>query len=124
MFKRKRTDESVSPLTYTNVMLLEDALLSVWEQAMVKHATSVELEGKIFPVKKTSQHHLRQIDFVYQGDDLRGLEQNPRTGSRWAQMARDGKKVMQFLNGKSYVGVVVDGKVKIYRRLTKRPKRE
>jgi len=45
---------------------------------------------------------------------LRGLGQNPDTKSKWAAMAREGKKVMQFLDGGRYVAVVVDGKVKTY----------
>ena len=32
-----------------------------------------------------------------------------------AQLARPGKKVMQFLSEGRYVAVVVDGKVKLYR---------
>jgi hypothetical protein len=43
-----------------------------------------------------------------------GLEQNPDTKSRWAQMARAGKKVMQFLSEGRYVANVVDGKVTLY----------
>src|ERR1700676_1693131 len=43
-----------------------------------------------------------------------GLEQNPQTKSRWAQMARSGKKMMQFLSEGRYVAKVVDGKVKFY----------
>jgi hypothetical protein len=34
--------------------------------------------------------------------------------SKWAAMAREGKKVMQFLDGGRYVAVVVDGKMKTY----------
>jgi len=45
---------------------------------------------------------------------LRGLEQNPKTESRWAQLARAGHKVMQFLSAGRYIGNVVDGKVTIY----------
>jgi hypothetical protein len=36
------------------------------------------------------------VDFVLDGNEIRGLEQNPETKSRWAQMARSGEKVMQF----------------------------
>ena len=54
---------------------------------------------------------MRQVDFVFDGNEVRGLEQNPETKSRWAQMARAGKKVMQFLAGGRYVANVVDGKV-------------
>jgi hypothetical protein len=95
-------------------MTLEDALLAVWDQALVRDAKSVHLEGKKFPVKKTSQHRLRQVDFTFEGQDLRGLEQNPETKSRWAQLAREGKQVMQFLSGRSYIAVAFDGKLKMY----------
>jgi hypothetical protein len=57
---------------------------------------------------------LRQVDFAFDGQELRGLEQNPETRSRWAQMARAGNKVMQFLSRGRYLAVVVDGKVTPY----------
>jgi len=44
-------------------------------------------------------------------------EQNPETKSRWAQLAREGKKVMQFLSGGRYVANVVDGKATVYWKL-------
>ena len=47
---------------------------------------------------------------------LRGLEQNPNTGSRWAELARVGTKVLQFLDSGRYVAHVVDGEVKFYGR--------
>jgi hypothetical protein len=43
------------------------------------------------------------------------LEQNPNTKSRWAKLAREGKHVMQFLEAGRYIGVVVDGKVQVYK---------
>jgi hypothetical protein len=54
------------------------------------------------------------VDFVFDGSEFRGLEQNPQTKSQWAQMARSGKKVMQFLNEGRYMANVVDGKVTFY----------
>jgi hypothetical protein len=51
---------------------------------------------------------------VFDGKEIRGLEQNPDTKSRWAAMARDGKKVMQFISEGRHVANVVDGKVTIY----------
>jgi hypothetical protein len=42
------------------------------------------------------------------------VEQNPSTNSRWAKLAREGKKVMQFLVDGRYVAGVVDGKVTLY----------
>ena len=51
---------------------------------------------------------------MFEGNEIRGLEQNPQAKSRWAQMARSGKKVMQFLSDGRYAANVVDGKVKFY----------
>ena len=69
-----------------------------------------------YPVRRTPKHGLRQVDFVFDGTEIRGLEQNPDTKSRWAQMARSGKKVMQFLSEGRYVANVVEGKVTLYGR--------
>ena len=93
---------------------LEDTLISVWRQAMVEDANVVTLEDVKFPVRRTSRSRLREVDFQFEGHELRGLEQNPATGSRWAQLARQGKKVMQFLKQRRYVAVVVDGKVQFF----------
>jgi hypothetical protein len=59
---------------------------------------------------------LREVDFRFEGKTLRGLEQNPKTTSRWARLAQEGKKVMQFLDAGRYIAVVVDGKVQFYGR--------
>jgi hypothetical protein len=93
---------------------LEETLISVWEQALVDNAGSVKLENRSFPVRRTSRSRLREVDFQFEGHELRGLEQNPETASRWAQLARKGKKVMQFLEQRRYIAVVVDGKVRLY----------
>jgi hypothetical protein len=93
---------------------LEETLISVWRQAMLEDAKVVTLQNEKFPVRRTSRSRLREVDFQFEGHDLRGLEQNPETGSRWAQLARHGKKVMQFLKQRRYVAVVVDGKVQFY----------
>lgn len=117
-------------------MTLEEALVEVWRQALVEGAENVELGGEKFPVRETPGKHLREVDFVLEGQPspktvrnrndasskhirdtrivLRGLEQNPNTESRWAKLARAGHKVMQFLSAGRYVGVVVDGKVTLY----------
>jgi hypothetical protein len=56
------------------------------------------------------------VDVILEGNEIRGLEQNPATRSEWAKLAREGKRVMQFLSEGRYVAVVVDGKVRIYGR--------
>jgi hypothetical protein len=93
---------------------LEEAMVEVWRQALAEGARTVELGGEKFPVRETPRKHLHEVDFVFQGQSLRGLEQNPNTESRWAKLARAGHKVMQFLSAGRYIGVVVDGKVRMY----------
>jgi hypothetical protein len=95
-------------------MTLEETMVEVWRQALVEGAGEVELDGQKFAVRETPRKRLREVDFVFEGQPLRGLEQNPKTESRWAKLARAGHKVMQFLSAGRYVGVVVDGKVTMY----------
>ena len=95
---------------------LEETLISVWRQALVEDARTVTLEGGSYLVRRTSRSKLREVDFRFEEQRLRGLEQNPNTNSRWARLAREGKKVMQFLSDGRYVANVVDGKVQFYGR--------
>jgi hypothetical protein len=99
---------------------LEQALMDVWRHVLVENAKVVELDGKSYQVRKTPKKGLRQVDFVFDGQEIRGLEQNPETKSRWAQMAASGKKVMQFLNQGRYIAVVADGKLTLYGRPARR----
>jgi hypothetical protein len=93
---------------------LEETFLEVWRQALVENAKVVELGNMRYPVRHTSRHGLRQVDFAFKGREIRGLEQNPHTKSRWAQFARSGKKVMQFLIEGRYAGNVAGGTVTLY----------
>ena len=95
---------------------LEQTLVDVWRQVLIDNASVVELGAKRYPVRITPRKNLRQVDFMFDGNEIRGLEQNPETASRWAQLARSGKKVMQFLSEGRYVANVVDGKVILYGR--------
>jgi hypothetical protein len=92
----------------------KQALIGVWRQSLVERKGEVELEGMTFPVHRTPRKNLLQVDFAFEGREIRGLEQNPNTKSRWAQMARSGKKVMQFLEGGRYIANVADGKLTQY----------
>jgi hypothetical protein len=94
----------------------EQTLVEVWRQALVENAKAVNLGGESYPVRRTPKRGLRQVDFMFDGTAIRGLEQNPETKSRWAQMARSGKKVMQFLSKGRYVANVVEEKVTRYSR--------
>ena len=92
----------------------DETLINVWRQALVDDAKEIVLGTEKYTVRRTPQRKLREVDFVFAVKEIRGLEQNPETKSRWATMARDGKKVMQFLSEGRYVAYVVDGKVTFY----------
>jgi hypothetical protein len=92
----------------------EETLIAVWRQALVDEADVVKLGSERSPVTKSKAKRLRQVAFVFDGNTIMGIEQNPKTKSRWAAMARSGKKVMQFIQGGRYVAVVADGKVTLY----------
>jgi len=88
--------------------------MSVWRQTLVEDRKTVTLEGVHYPVRPTRRSKLREVDFRFEERTLRGLEQNPNTNSRWAQLAREGRKVMQFLSDGRYIASVVDGKLQFY----------
>lgn len=95
-------------------MTLEEALIEVWRQTLVDKAKTIRLGDQTYPVRLTRKRNLRQVDFEIDGQDIRGLEQNPITTSRWAAMARSGKKVVQFLMHGRYIAGVADGKLTRY----------
>jgi hypothetical protein len=93
---------------------LEETLISVWRQVMAEGAKTVSVEGRNFPVRRTGRSKLREVDFRFDAHELSGLGQNPKTSSRWARLAQEGKKVMQFLSGRRYIAVVADGRVQFW----------
>ena len=64
----------------------EQALVEVWRHTLVENSKSVELGSERYAVRSTPKRGLRQVDFVFEGKEIRGLEQNPQTKSRWAQL--------------------------------------
>jgi len=94
---------------------LDDALLSVWRQALVEGKKRVLLQENSYPVQHTSKNKLAQVDFDFNGQRIRGLQQNPATASRWAALARKGAKVMQFLIAGRYIAAIADGKITHFR---------
>jgi hypothetical protein len=92
----------------------DETLISVWRQALVDEADVVKLGAERYSVTRSKAKRLRQVAFVVGGNTIMGIEQNPKTKSRWAAIARSGKKVMQFIQDGRYVAVVADGKVIMY----------
>ena len=95
-------------------MTLGDALISVWRQALEESRDTVEIEGERFQVTATRAKKLRTVEFQFGECRLDGIEQNPQTGSRWAQLAREGKLIMQFSVNRRYVANVCEGKLLRY----------
>ncbi len=94
-------------------MTLGDALVEVWRQALEEGKDTVELEGERFRVKRT-RGGLRIVSFRAGSHGFDGIEQNPQTSSRWAQLAREGKHIMQFSLNRRYVANVCEGKLLRY----------
>ncbi|HXN28985.1 MAG TPA: hypothetical protein VN902_17785 [Candidatus Acidoferrales bacterium] len=92
----------------------DETLIGVWRQALVDEADVVKVGSDRYPVTQSKAKRLRQVAFVFGRNTIMGIEQNPKTKSRWAAMARAGKKVMQFIQDGRYIAVVADGKVIMY----------
>ncbi len=95
-------------------MNLGETLVSVWQQALVNQATAVELSAGSFRVTRTKSRGLRAVEFEYEDHRISGIEQNPDTGSRWAALARQGQRVMQFSLSRRYFANVAEGKLLRY----------
>ena len=69
----------------------EQTLVEVWRQALVENANIVVLGIERYPVRKTPKRGLRQVDFVFDGNEIRGwsrtLIQNP-VGHKWHGLTR------------------------------------
>jgi hypothetical protein len=60
----------------------EQALIEVWRQALVDNAKVVKVGGESYPVRRTPKLGLREVDFMFDEREIRGLEQNPDAKSR------------------------------------------
>ena len=59
---------------------------------------------------------MRTAAFTVEGHEYQAIEQNPEKPSRWGQLARSGRQVVQFKDAENnrFVAVVVDGEVTFY----------
>ena len=95
-------------------MTLGETLISAWQQAMGDGRGDIELEGKTYPVTVSKVKGLRMVEFNVGPYRIVGIEQNPKTGSRWAELAREGNRIMQFRCKGRYVANVCEGKLLRY----------
>jgi len=95
-------------------MTLGEGLISVWQEALAEGRAKVTLEGKSYPVTISRAKRLRMVEFTFGPYRIVGIEQNPETGSSWAVLARQGKRVIQYRCKGRYVASVCEGKLLRY----------
>jgi hypothetical protein len=95
-------------------MTLPETLLAVWQQVLAEGRDRVTLGEESYPVKSTRSKKLRLVEFTWGEHELVGIEQNPKTASRWAELARRGKLIMQFSCQGRYIANVCQGKLLRY----------
>ena len=68
----------------------EETLAGVWRQALVEDAKVVELRNERYPVRRTPKRHLRQVDFAFEGEEIRGrsrTQKRNQSGHKWHVLA-------------------------------------
>lgn len=95
-------------------MTLDDTLNSAWQQMLVDGKVNIEIGGEAYPVKFLRAKKLKMVEFDFDDFHIAGIEQNPKTTSRWAELARAGKRIMQFRCNGRYIANVCEGKLLRY----------
>jgi hypothetical protein len=93
---------------------LGETLTTVWQQALADGQEEVDLGHESYPVTVFRTKKLRSVNFRYGELDIIGIEQNPATSSRWAALAREGSRIMQFRCKGRYIANVCEGKLLRY----------
>ncbi len=88
--------------------------MDAWRQVLDEGRAEVDLAGQRSRVGRTRSQGLRTVAFLYGAVPIEGIEQNPEKSSRWAQLARDGKRIMQFRANRRYIANVCDGTLTRY----------
>ncbi len=94
----------------------EKTLVAVWRQVLVENADVVELGTGRYPVRRTPKQGLRQVDFVLDGNEIRGLEQNPKNEIPMGRNGTVWREGVQFLSEGRYMANVAGGKMTLYGR--------
>lgn len=90
---------------------LREKALKAYE-AIFGDRDTVEIDGNVHHLDYTSIQGLR--NFRIEGYNY--IEQNPDKGSRWAEMAREGHKIMWVMKGRGYLAQVRDGEFYDFRK--------
>ena len=95
-------------------MTCEETLISAWKQVLVEGKDEVTLGADTFRVSFLRSKKLKAVDFRCGDFEIAGIQQNPNTASRWAELARQGKRIMQFRCAGRYIANVCEGKLNRY----------
>ncbi len=93
---------------------LADCLLDVWRQLLVEDRPEVEVAGQRSRVSRTRSKGLRVVSVRFAEQVIEGIEQNPATRSRWAQLAQEGQRIVQFSCRGRYFANVCEGTLTRY----------
>jgi serine/threonine-protein kinase len=79
--------------------------------AQLLASSQIDIDGHRYRVQIVGAKKLKSAKFVFGGRKYEAIEQNPETASNWADLARQGHRVVHFrdLATKDYLAVVVDG---------------
>jgi hypothetical protein len=95
----------------------EQAILQSVAQQLIDSG-EVELETQRLQVKRVGGERLRMVRFEMNGREYDAIEQSQKKSSRWAQLARENHRIVQFreVRTNKYVAVSVDGRLTEYGR--------
>ena len=95
-------------------MSLGDSMIDAWRQVLVEDRPEATIGGRTYKVTHTRSQALRVVLFDYEGRMIEGIEQNPQKASRWAKLAQEGQRIMQFRLNHRYLGNVCEGQLLRY----------
>lgn len=95
-------------------MRLAELLVEVWRTVLVEGAPEVTVTGVVRRVGRTRNQGLKTVAFTVGEAVVEGIEQNPHTSSRWAKLAQEGQRIMQFSCRGRYFANVCEGKLTRY----------
>ena len=74
----------------------EEVLVEVCKQLLSDSAHVVKVGTHQYPIQRTHKGHLRKVDFLLNGHDMRGIEQNPSANNRWQRWFALARKLRRF----------------------------
>jgi hypothetical protein len=95
-------------------LTLGQLLVDIWSKTLAEGVSEVEVGGVRHRVGRTHNQGLRVVAFTYQDWSIEGIEQNPQTSSRWAKLAQQGSRIMQFSRNGRYFANVCEGRLTRY----------